>query len=116
MSDSGSAVHRDFCGKCSTPLASFPDLLPGVVFVKVSFNSTRRLNVPGINETFIQVGAIDRATEIKPKAEICPSRQGSASSLESLISFLQLTTDVEVAHSHALLCASETFFIDMSFD
>ncbi|KAK4701662.1 hypothetical protein P7C70_g4566, partial [Phenoliferia sp. Uapishka_3] len=48
--DSGSAIYRHFCGNCGSALFSFPDLFPGAAFVKI--------------------GALDRAAEIKPKAEI----------------------------------------------
>ncbi|KAL8291613.1 hypothetical protein RQP46_001871 [Phenoliferia psychrophenolica] len=48
--DSGSAIHRYFCGACGSALFSYPDLFPGAAFVKI--------------------GILDRAAEIKPKAEI----------------------------------------------
>lgn len=53
MADSGKVIHRNFCGDCGSALFSVPDLFPGAVFVKV--------------------GCLDRASEIKPVAEICES-------------------------------------------
>ncbi|KAM0750046.1 hypothetical protein T439DRAFT_326918 [Meredithblackwellia eburnea MCA 4105] len=48
--DSGKAIHRYFCGNCGSALYSIPELIPGAIFVKV--------------------GALDRAGEIVPKAQI----------------------------------------------
>jgi len=48
--DSGSIIHRYFCGKCATALFSDPESIPGVRFVKL--------------------GALDQAKDFKLAAEI----------------------------------------------
>ena len=75
--DSGSVIHRYFCGACGSALFSYPDLFPGAAFIKVrcppkilsEATSTFTSNVD--RSAYTQVGILDKAAEIKPKAEIC---------------------------------------------
>lgn len=72
--DSGSAIHRYFCGSCGSALFSYPDLFPGAAFVKVRSRPrgrNRRVGTARADGVREQIGILDRAAEIKPKAEIC---------------------------------------------
>jgi len=48
--DTGKAIHRHFCPRCSSAVFSYPDVDESAAFVKV--------------------GALDQAGQVKPKAEI----------------------------------------------